>query len=184
MPRLASRHCSRPRSTSRKVAGRVRVLRLSRGRLWLALEYCFVNTAVGTPTQWQPQILPAPANPTSNLQGCIGIAVPGYENQARTPGPPATHTCRRQTQTPKPLRRGFDLFTASSEANFFWGDPAGNCGSHALLNFSIHQPLGADFLQDGGGYLFDRLGGGRQPTYAGAPHHGLGFAHFHAAIFQ
>ena len=49
---------------------------------------------------------------------------------------------------------------------------------------SITQPLRPHFLQDGGGDLFNRLGGGRQPADAGAAHHGLGFAHFHAAVLQ
>ncbi len=53
--------------TSRKAAGVVLGLRLSRGRLWLAPQHYFVNTAIGARPLWQPQILPAPENPTSNL---------------------------------------------------------------------------------------------------------------------
>lgn len=49
---------------------------------------------------------------------------------------------------------------------------------------SVAQPLGPHFLQDGGSDFFNRLGGGRQPADAGAAHHGLGFAHFHAAVLQ
>jgi hypothetical protein len=49
---------------------------------------------------------------------------------------------------------------------------------------SVIQPFGPDFLQDGGGDLFDRLGGGGQPTDAAAPHQGLGLIDLHAAIVQ
>ena len=80
------RHRRLPGETSHKVAGVARVLRLSRGRLLSALKYFFVNTAIGARVLWQPQILPAPANPTTNLQRCNWYWVPKYENQTRNPG--------------------------------------------------------------------------------------------------
>ena len=48
-------------------------------------------------------------------------------------------------------------------------------GPRNVARGSVHQPLGPDLLQDGGGDLFDRLGGGGQPADAGAAHHGFGF---------
>src|SRR3990167_861276 len=57
--------------------------------------------------------------------------------------------------------------------------PAGKSGWRLIL-----QPLGPDFLQDGGGNFFDGFGGGGQPPYAFAPHHGLGLMDFMAAIGQ
>ncbi len=44
--------------------------------------------------------------------------------------------------------------------------------------------VGFDFLQDGGGDFFNRLGGGGQPADARAAHHCFGFRNFHAAIFH
>jgi hypothetical protein len=54
----------------------------------------------------------------------------------------------------------------------------------ASCKHSVHQPLRVYFLKNRSRDFFDRLGGGGEPADAGAPHHGLGLTHFHAAVFK
>jgi hypothetical protein len=78
------------------------------------------------------------------------------------------------------------VLAAACGAAAMWPD-ANAGGRNELENRfwqSVLQPLRPDFLQDGGGNLFDGLGGGGQPAYAFAPHHGFGFVDFLAAVLK
>ncbi|MDQ0032673.1 putative transposase [Variovorax boronicumulans] len=67
-----------------------------------------------------------------------------------------------------------------------WSAEAGYLGVNAIQDgsCSVRQPLRPQLLQDRRRDFLDRLGGGREPTDAGAPHHRFGFAHLVAAVLQ